>query len=241
MAIISAESNVLPALQFLEANPSEAQSASESSWYFSTKWTFTLLLVSALPGVLLWDAKWPLSNTNLKSLHGCYGPFFLTGAWTVEGDTSLWLLLSISIDFTPEGAVFEGVPWCWESRTLCPFCRLCEAETSSQTCLGTEVLPGPCGAVSAHPWRDAVQFFPPVQLDCGSLRYFQAGCTSGTMPYGRKGLRKGLDIQVQHNVTRTNTSKLLIIKQANFTYLNFWIYHLLMVSEVALHLMTLYL
>lgn len=44
-----------------------------------------------------------------------------------------------------------------------------------------------------------------------------------------------------NNVTRTITSKLLIIKQSNLTYLKLWIYHLLTVSRIALHFMTLYL
>lgn len=39
-----------------------------------------------------------------------------------------------------------------------------------------------------------------------------------------------------NNVTKTNTSKLLIFKQSNLTYLNLWIYHLLTVSRIALYL-----
>lgn len=44
-----------------------------------------------------------------------------------------------------------------------------------------------------------------------------------------------------NNVTKTNTSKLLILKQSNLTYLKLWIYHLLTVSRIALYLMALYL
>lgn len=80
----------------------------------------------------------------------------------------------------------------WNPGLCIPFAGCVRVKASTHPCLGAKVLPRPLDVVSAHAWREAILFFPPVWLDQGALSYFPVGSTSRPSALGEETPEEGI-------------------------------------------------